>query len=178
MNKKIHIMKKLLIACLTIILFSCTPVQSQNTDIDIADTNTLTFKKLSTGNAISLSASAASVTTAFGSPVSISEEVSEMDDLTYTKWAYSGMTIYFESGKLRNTDITSTSIGLVFNNVIIKVGSDINNLSSLFPGSFALRSDDDKMLKIGLHHNEQVTDAQIVIGFNLHDKVTYISLIN
>ena len=170
-------MKKLLVAYLTIMLFSCTPVQSQDKDIDIVNTNTLTFKKLSTGSTICLSASAASVTTAFGSPVSSTKVVSEMDDLTYTKCAYNGMTIYFESGKLTYIDITTTSIGLVFNNVTIKVGSDINNLSSLFPGSFALRSD-DQMLKVGLHHNGQVTDALIVIGFNLHDKITYISLVN
>ena len=171
-------MKNLLTAFLSFTLFSCFPVQSQNTIIDIVRTNTFSFKKIATGNTISLSATAAEITAAFGSPVSTTEVVSELDDLTYTKWTYSGIKISLITGKLSSLEISITSIGLVFYGTTIKVGSDINNLSSLFPGSFALRSDERMLMFIGLHHNDQITDAHIVIGFNGQDKITTISLVN
>jgi len=167
-------MKNLLISLLAVVLFSCTTVQSQIRDMDSVDVYTFTIKKTSTGNSIPIIASSQAVNRAFGAPTSSVQEYSELDDLTYTKSIYSGLTIYFYNGSITNFDFSTTAFSLVFNNQVIKAGQDISTLGSLFPGSYAARTDD--LIHIGLHHNGQMTDARIVIGFNQYDKITNIAL--
>ena len=167
-------MKNLLISLLAVVLFSCTTVQSQIRDMDSVDVYTFTIKKTSTGNSIPIIASSQAVNRAFGAPTSSVQEYSELDDLTYTKWIYSGLTISFDNGQTAYFDFATTAFGLVFNNQVIKVGNDISTLSSLFPGSYAARADDRIMIE--LHANRVMTDARIVIVFNQNDKITRILL--
>lgn len=167
-------MKYLRISLLAVVLFSCTTVQSQVTNLDNADANTFTIKKTSTGATVPLLASPQAVTNAFGAPSSSVQEYGELDGRTYTRSSYGGLTISFYNGKTAYFDFATTAYGLVFNKQVIKVGNDISTLSSLFPGSYALRT--DEQIFIELQANGATTDMNIVIEFNNDDKITRISL--
>lgn len=167
-------MKYLLISLSAFVLFSCTTVQGQITTLDNADVSTFSIKKISTGATVPLLATPQVVNSAFGAPSSSVQEYGELDGLTYTKSTYSGLTILFHDGTTAYFDLTTTAYGLVFNNQVIKVGNNISTLSSLFPSSYALRT--DEQIFILLHANGEMTDMRIVIGFNQYDKITDISL--
>lgn len=167
-------MKYLLISLSAFVLFSCTTVQGQITTLDNADVSTFSIKKISTGATVPLLASSQAVNSTFGAPSSSVQEYGELDGRTYTKSNYSGLTAYFYNNKIAYFDFATTAFGLVFNNRVIKVGQDISTLSSLFPSSYALRT--DEQIFIELHANGEMTDMRIVIVFNNYDKITKILL--
>ena len=135
-------MRNLLITLFALVSFSCSTEQSQIAIPDHVDIHTLTIKKTSTGASIPVLASPQVVSGAFGAPSSSVQEYGELDGRTYTKSNYSGLTAYFYNNKIAYFDFATTAFGLVFNNRVIKVGQDISTLSSLFPSSYALRTDE------------------------------------
>lgn len=165
-------MKNLLFSLLAVVLFSCTTVQGQESEIDMVEGSAFTLRKLSAGKSVPFSASARVVNRAFGAPDSSVREYSEPDDLTYTRSTYSGLRIYFYDGSIESFDFSTTAFGLVFQDRVIKVGDHIRTLSSLFPRSYAARTRDQ--LFINLLHKGQSTDAHVVIFFDRDDRISYI----
>ncbi|HEY0897615.1 MAG TPA: hypothetical protein VGE15_13740 [Sphingobacteriaceae bacterium] len=167
-------MKALIIALLAVVLFSGTTAQSQIRTPDSADVYAFTIKKMSAGATIPFLAAPQVVKRAFGAPSSSVQEYGEMDDITFTKSDYGGLTIWFDQGRTAYLDIETTAYGLVYKNQIIKVGNNISTLGSLFPNSYAARA--NEQIHIQLHAAGVMTDARIVIRFNQSDKIRDISL--
>ncbi len=167
-------MKYLLISLLAVALFSGTAVQGQIATFDHADVNAFAIKKTSTGATIPLLASPEAVNRAFGAPSSSVPYYGEMDDITYTKSDYDGLTIYFDNGKTAYLDLAAPAYGLVLNKQVIRVGNNISTLSALFPDSYAART--NEQIFIELRANGEMIDMRIVISFNQSDEITGIFL--
>lgn len=163
-------MKAVLTFLFTIVLFSCTAVQNESPVTDIVDVNRLTIRETSTGNSVPLLASPQGLTNVFGAPGSSVQEYSEVDDAMVTKWTYSGLTMYVESGNLDHFRFSTAAFGLVYNDQVIKVGQEVSSLNGLFPGSYATKTDD--MVRVDLQVNGIVTDSFIVVIFDQHGIIT------
>ncbi|HEY1007374.1 MAG TPA: hypothetical protein VGD92_09335 [Sphingobacteriaceae bacterium] len=168
-------MRNLLITLFALVSFSCSTEQSQVAVPDHVDIHTLTIKKTSTGASIPVLASPQVVSSAFGAPSSSVQYYGELDDITYTKSSYSGLTILFDHAKTAYFDFATTEFGLVVNNQVIRPGNNISTLSSLFPGSYAVRTDGRVFIQLKAHG--VMTDAGIVIVFNSDNKITRILLV-
>jgi hypothetical protein len=165
-------MKHTYLLILAIFCFSGPSANGQIKDIDITDTGSIAFQKNATATRIDFFSRDTAIMQAFGQPDSTASEYSEEEGLTYTKWTYQGVHIYLHDGELSSLDIEDPSVGLIFKNQTIRVGSDINILASLFPKSFSAR--ENGQLFVGLRYEDVITDAHIVIGYDRGNKITYI----
>ncbi len=165
-------MKTLLVSFFTIALSSCTAVQKESAGEDIVDVNKLTIRETSTGKSIPLVASPQGLRNVFGAPISSVEEYSEVDDAMVTKWTYTGLTMYNESGNLDHFYFSTPAYGLVYRGQVIKVGQDMSTLAAIFPGSYATKG--DEFVRVGLQVNGLVTDSFIAFGFDQSGKIELI----
>ncbi len=71
----------------------------------------------------------------FGSPASSSTEYSEEEEGNMTHYAYNGADIWYMNDALQSMNITSPNYSFQLSNgSSIKVGDNINLVSSIFPG--------------------------------------------
>jgi len=94
----------------------------------------------------------------FGQPNSIEDYYYEMRELTAKKYIYNGILFYIVNERFDSFEITGSSHTFTVHNV--KVGESIEKLQSIYPLSYANKSNGGLMLPL------EDMDLFIVISFN------------
>jgi len=159
MNKKILF---IFIATMFAILFhaTCTAQQTDN----FAGT-------LEINGEIELEHSPENLTSKFGQPDSTETVFWEMIEKNGTTYFYSGAEFDFVDSKLRSFIITSSDFPVHLDSFVLKVGNNINTLSSAFPNTYqhrvsegtaiTLGSADYKYLNIKTNPDGEITEIEL-----------------
>lgn len=169
-------MKNFLILILLLAVSSCSKNEVRHSDINSINVSSLSFFKVASGNSIPLSATEDNITFAFGDPSVIRDGTAELNQFPCNKWIYKGATIYIQGGRMIDIDLKTADYGFIVNGTLIKVGEDIGKLKTLFPNSFAAKS--DHQVFIGLHYNGAPVKSLILFDFNKQNRITAISLMD
>jgi hypothetical protein len=132
------------------------------------DRNTINSNELTINGVNYLGENISFVTQNLGQPFIIEDYYFEMDDVMSKKYNYKGILFYFVNNKVNSFEITGNSYSFTNNN--IKVGDNIEILSSIFPLSFTNKRSDS----IGLLFDDM--DNYVTIFFNTNNQITMIRM--
>jgi hypothetical protein len=135
-----------------------------------AQINAISTSELTVNNVEFLGSNVSSVTQHLGQPHSNENYYLEMDDVMSQKYIYSGIIFYIVNSMVDSFEITGNTFNLTKNN--IKVGDNISTLQTVYPLSFANRSNNSLTIRFNN------IDRYLIIFFNVNNQITKMRLGN
>lgn len=118
-------------------------------------------------NTFSFNQTENSLISLLGSPQSIEDYYSEIDDENWQDYKYSDNSFYFFNNKLIDVNIKTEAF--YFTYPTIKVGNNISEVNAYFPNSYSKRSisNGEGFLIINIRmQDESISDTFVVINYN------------
>ena len=125
-------------------------------------------KLLTVNNHLILGKTATEINSLFGNPARVENVYLEMEDKTGVKYKYDGFQIIFVDNSVSSFEISNAKFSFTSNN--IKVGSSIDNLSSIFQESF------DNRVNSGIQVELEDIDLFVVISYGADNVIKKIAL--